>query len=148
MPKTVRVVVFFATLLLCNPFVKVPIQLQTPSGNAYSGYDRLSGLDIIIETTAGLFEGAFANGGMVMAIVVLIFGVVALVQFIASLMAKEKIVLYTAVFLFAMLFSVLVFIYKKDEAVIVRWAYYSYLAVQALLIFISGNKKQRITVAE
>jgi len=148
MPKTVRVVVLFAMLFLSNPFVKVATQLQTPSGSPYTGYDKLSAISIIIETTTALFEGAFANNGMVMAIVVLVFGIIVLVQFIASLMAREKIVLYTAVFLFAMLFSVLVFIYRKDEAVIVRWGYYSYLAIQALLIFISGNKKQRITVAE
>ena len=146
MPKTVRVATLFAMLMLGSPFLKIPTEAIGNEGSLHVMYDRLSGYDVVIETAMAYGQANFSSGEGIMALLIILFGIAALVQFAGAIAMRGRIVLYTAIFIFAGLFSVLIFMYRNDMLGIVRWGCYGYLAIQVLLIIISGNKKRKSTL--
>lgn len=150
MPKTVRVVALAAMLLLGCPFIKIANESVAETigeeGSRYVTYDKLSGYDIIIETIADYGRGNLLPGEGMAFVLTIVFGIAVLAQFTGAMAMKGRFVLYTAIFIFTLLFSILVVIYSSDMLDIVRWGYYSYLASQALLIIIAGNKKRESTL--
>ncbi len=146
MPKTVRVATLFAMLMLGSPFLKIPTEAIGNGAHMNVMYDRLSGYDVVIETAMAYGQPNFSSGESIMALLIIVFGIAALVQFVGAIAMKGRVVLYTAVFIFAGLFSVLIFMYRNDMLDIVRWGCYGYLAIQALLIIIAGNKRRKSTL--
>ncbi|MEL1243086.1 hypothetical protein AAEO56_02335 [Flavobacterium sp. DGU11] len=146
MPKTVRVATLFAVLMLGGPFLKIPGETIDNGSHMHVMYDRLSGYDVVIETAMAYGQPNFSSGEGIMVLLIIVFGIAALVQFAGAMAMKGRIVLYTAIFIFAGLFSVLIFMYRNDMLYIVRWGCYAYLAIQALLIIIAGNKRPKTTL--
>ena len=119
-----------AMILLGYPFFRIPTGEITANG--YMAVNKLTGLDFIIETVAAYFTNTF-EGDKSLVIIAFTVGIIALMQFIAGIAKRTKLIIATAYVMTMILVAGMLYILNSDTDVGIRWGYYSYLAVQLVL---------------
>lgn len=115
---------------LGGPFFRVPTGEIMENG--YMLADKHSGSGFIWETVEAYFTGSYvANKTLV--IIAFTVGIIALMQFIAGLVKRTKLIIATSVIMTMILVAGMLYILNSDLDVTIRWGYYLYLAVQLVL---------------
>lgn len=117
-------------VFLTLPFFKLPTGEIMENG--YLPVVRHSGVDFIWETVEAYFTGSYvANKTLV--IIAFTVGIIALMQFIAGIVKRTKLIIATAYIMTMILVAGMLYILNSDLDVTVRWGYYLYLAIQLVL---------------
>ncbi|KGO86596.1 hypothetical protein Q765_10250 [Flavobacterium rivuli WB 3.3-2 = DSM 21788] len=137
----------FGFMAFTTPFIKYPSSVKITDANPlYIHYEKLSGIDMVWESVAVLFNPAdklYEESGIVSGIVALLIAIVLLVQFAGVVFKKRNLIFYSAIVLFAA-FLVNLMLLAKEGFVTVRWGYFIYLIIEAAIILLIpfASKKQ------
>jgi len=122
-----------------TPFIKYPSSVKITDANPlYIHYEKLSGIDMVWESVAVLFNPAdklYEDSGIVSGIVALLIAIVLLVQFAGVVFKKRNLIFYSAIVLFAA-FLVNLMLLAKEGFVTVRWGYFIYLIIEVVIILL------------
>jgi len=130
-----------------TPFIKYPSSVKITDANPlYIHYEKLTGLDMVWESVEVLLfpsDMLYQDSGIVSGIVAVLIAVVLLVQFAGVILKKKSLIFYTAILLFAA-FLVNLMLLAKEGFVTLRWGYFVYLVLQAIIILLIPftSKKQ------
>jgi len=133
------VLTLFGFMAFTTPFIKYPSSVTITDANPlYIHYEKLSGIDMVWESIAVFLNPAdklYQDSGIVSGIVALLIAVMLIVQFAGVIFKKKGLIFYSAILLFAA-FLVNLMLLAKEGFVTLRWGYFLYLAIQAVIIML------------
>lgn len=128
------------TALLTFPFFK--IQIGEPLKNGFVGYEKESGADYILENMIGYFINTNPNAAPDKSLVIISFTVstIVLMQFVAGLVKRDKLIISTAVIMLGILLVGLFYIISTNSSMTILYGYYVYIVIQLVLAFFTPIK--------
>lgn len=143
--KFVQLLCLMAMIVLGFPFFRIPTgEIMT---NGYMPADKHSGLGFIWETVAAYFSNSYAAPNKSLVIIAFTVGIIALMQFVAGIIKRTKLIIATAAVMVMVLVAGMLYVLNSDLDVTIRWGYFLYLGVQLVLgagTPIDAEKKQEI----
>lgn len=128
--KFIQFLCIMAMVFLGGPFFRIPTGEIMQNG--YMPADKHSGSGFIWETVEAYFTGSHTVN-KTLVIIAFTVGVITLMQFIAGLVKRTKLIIATSVIMTMILVAGLLYIWNYNLDVTVRRGYYLYLAAQFVL---------------
>lgn len=116
-----------------SPFFKIPGE---PLENGYIPNDRLTGFDFTFEYLVAYFTNTSVTTRTDLVIIAFTVVIIVLMQFIAGLIKRDKLIISTAAVLFFITVAGLVYLNAANLPVELRWGYYVFMVIQfAIAVF-------------